>query len=104
MRDCLVNLVIKLRNVLITHLDIWVDRYLFTEEIVGGEETLQPLPVYHHGRPETGGQHCHCLLCLQRITCTAIMGAVLVAVLLAPQTTVCYYYALFLHHGAPVDY
>ena len=90
MRDCLVNLVIKLRNVLITHLDIWVDRYLFTEEIVGGEETLQPLPVYHHGRPETGGQHCHCLLCLQRITCcSTLMGVAGEASLTSCVTVVC---------------
>ena len=43
------------RNKNRTDLDIRVDRYLFTEEIVGGEEALQPLPVNHHGRPETGG-------------------------------------------------
>ena len=43
---------------------------VFTEEVVGGEETLQPLPVYHDGRWETGGdwrrleERCqHCLLC-----------------------------------------
>ena len=28
---------------------------VFTEEVVGGKETLQPLPVYHDGRWETGG-------------------------------------------------
>ena len=58
------------KNTVMSCLDVRVPLELLDKEIVWGEETLQPLPVYHDGRSATGlpPPALHCLLCWQRST------------------------------------
>ena len=70
-------------------------------------ETLQPLPVYHHARWETGGDSALAALALsalftEDLTCSTSMGVrpVSVAPLLTPQVSLSallHYYAFLVH-------